>query len=308
LLDLAAQAFAFIEQRERRAMDLAGGSTGFGRAAPDVLDAGRYLGGALRGVLDIARNLLRRRALFFDRRRDGRCDFRHRFDRTTDLLDRADRLLGGCLDLCDLAADLLGRRCGLIGKRLHLGGDDGKAPARFAGTRGLDGGVERQQIGLLGDGGDQLNDVADAAGGVRSAAMRASVLSACFTASKAILVESCTRWPISATDELIWPVARATDWTLADAWSEATATLSESRWVVSAVFVNVPAAVSSFAEAVDTISMMPPTVASNSLASLCFTVVRAASLALYGGFSFGRFALVHLRLVGGQADLSLALL
>jgi hypothetical protein len=64
LLDLAAQAFAFIEQRERRAMDLAGGGTGFGRAAPDVLDTGRDLGGTLRSVLDVARDLLRCRALF----------------------------------------------------------------------------------------------------------------------------------------------------------------------------------------------------------------------------------------------------
>ena len=48
------------------------------------------------------------------------------------------------------------------GERLDLLGDHRKAAAGFAGARGLDGGVERQQVGLLGDRGDQLGDVADA--------------------------------------------------------------------------------------------------------------------------------------------------
>ena len=52
---------------------------------------------------------------------------------------------------------------GLRGERLHLRGDDREAAAGFAGARRLDGGVERQQVGLLGDRGDQLHDVADAA-------------------------------------------------------------------------------------------------------------------------------------------------
>ena len=42
-------------------------------------------------------------------------------------------------------------------------GDHGEALAGLAGARRLDGGVERQQVGLLGDRGDQLDDVADAA-------------------------------------------------------------------------------------------------------------------------------------------------
>ena len=46
-------------------------------------------------------------------------------------------------------------------------GDHGEALAGLAGARRLDRGVERQQVGLLGDGGDQLDDVADAAGGLR---------------------------------------------------------------------------------------------------------------------------------------------
>src|SRR5690606_41834348 len=54
--------------------------------------------------------------------------------------------------------------CGLgslLGQRLHFGGDHGEAAARLAGTRRLDRGVERQQVGLAGNGVDQFDHVAD---------------------------------------------------------------------------------------------------------------------------------------------------
>ena len=79
-----------------------------------------------------------------------------------DLLDRADGLLGRSLDAGDLLADLAGRLRGLLGQRLHLGRHHGKAAAGLAGARRLDGGVERQQVGLAGDGVDQFDHVADA--------------------------------------------------------------------------------------------------------------------------------------------------
>ena len=66
--------------------------------------------------------------------------------------------------LLDLAQDLphLGRGLlGLVGQRLDLAGHHGEALAVLAGPAGLDGGVERQQVGLLGhvvDGGDDLAD------------------------------------------------------------------------------------------------------------------------------------------------------
>jgi hypothetical protein len=44
---------------------------------------------------------------------------------------------------------------------------DRKATAGFSGPRRLDGGVERQQVGLFGDGVDEFNHVADAAYGLR---------------------------------------------------------------------------------------------------------------------------------------------
>ena len=74
-------------------------------------------------------------------------------------IERAGRVLHAG----DLRADLFGRLRGLSGQRLHLAGHHGKAAAGFAGARRLDGGIERQQIGLLGDVGDQADHVADAA-------------------------------------------------------------------------------------------------------------------------------------------------
>ena len=55
-----------------------------------------------------------------------------------------------------MAADLLGRLRGLAGERLDLLGDDRKAASGLAGARRLDGGVEREQVGLLRNRGDQL--------------------------------------------------------------------------------------------------------------------------------------------------------
>ena len=69
---------------------------------------------------------------------------------------------------CD--GDFLGRLRGLVGERLHLGGHDRKAAAGFAGARRLDGGVEREQIGLRGDRVDQLDHLADLLGAGRERA------------------------------------------------------------------------------------------------------------------------------------------
>src|SRR4249919_1272747 len=49
-------------------------------------------------------------------------------------------------------ADFVSRLRGLAREALHFGGHHRKAAARFAGARRLDGGVERKQIGLRGDG------------------------------------------------------------------------------------------------------------------------------------------------------------
>ena len=65
------------------------------------------------------------------------------------------------LHVADLARYLLGRLRGLAGQALDLLRHHRKAAAGVAGARGLDGGVQRQQIGLLGNRGDQFDDVAD---------------------------------------------------------------------------------------------------------------------------------------------------
>ena len=88
--------------------------------------------------------------------RNGRGDLRQPFDGAADLLDRVHRLLGRALDAGDLLADLAGGLRGLLGQRLHFRGHDRKAAAGFAGARRLDGGIERQQIGLAGDGVDRV--------------------------------------------------------------------------------------------------------------------------------------------------------
>ena len=72
----------------------------------------------------------------------------------TDLLRRA-------LHARDMAGYLVRRLGGLAGQRFHLGRDDGKPPASVASAGGFDGGVQRQQIGLLGDRRDQFDHVAD---------------------------------------------------------------------------------------------------------------------------------------------------
>ena len=76
-------------------------------------------------------------------------------------LDRAvglDRLLGRLLDGGDLGGDVVGRARGLGGEALHFLGDDREAAAGIAGAGRLDGGVEREQVGLAGDVADQAED------------------------------------------------------------------------------------------------------------------------------------------------------
>ena len=84
-----------------------------------------------------------------DRRSDCGDDRADLLNDADDALDGRHRLAGCGTDLMDLAVDLLGRLRGLGRQALHLGSDDRKALAGIAGTRGLDGGVEGQQVGLL---------------------------------------------------------------------------------------------------------------------------------------------------------------
>jgi len=64
-------------------------------------------------------------------------------------------------ELADGAADLERRLARLPRQRLDLTRDDGKSPARLAGARRLDGGVEREEIGLARDRLDRAGDAGD---------------------------------------------------------------------------------------------------------------------------------------------------
>ena len=120
---------------------------------------------SIEATIDALGDRRHRRVLLLDRRGDGRSVHRHFLDDRVDLLDRLCRVGDSRLDGADLPGDFLGRLAGLSGERLHLGGDDRKAPAGGAGARRLDGRVEREKIGLPGDRLDQADHFADPVGG-----------------------------------------------------------------------------------------------------------------------------------------------
>ena len=107
--------------------------------------------------------------MLLDGRGDGGRGFIHLADAGGDVADRTGGGFGGVLDGLDLGGDFHRCLAGLGGEGFNLGGDDGEAFASIPGTGGLDGGVERQQVGLPGDIGDQFNDIADFFGSGREA-------------------------------------------------------------------------------------------------------------------------------------------
>jgi hypothetical protein len=84
-----------------------------------------------------------------------------RLDRLGDPMHRIDRTGGVLLQGLNLPGDLLGGVLGLHRQRLDLGSNDREAAPGRTRTRRLDRGVERQQRRLLGDVGDQVDDIAD---------------------------------------------------------------------------------------------------------------------------------------------------
>ena len=108
-----------------------------------------------------ARDLLGRGALLLHGGGNRGRDLVDLADDAADALDGVDGLARDLLDVGDLLGDFLGRLRGLARQRFDLGGDHRKAAAGLTGARGLDGGVQRQQVGLGGDGVDQADDFAD---------------------------------------------------------------------------------------------------------------------------------------------------
>ena len=152
----------------RHAGQLVHGGAGLGerlrgglRGRGDAGDVAGDLRGAAGRLLHRPRHLVGGRGLLLHRAGDGGLPVGDLRDDRGDLLDRRDRRRGVALDREHPAGDVLGRLRRLLRQLLDLVGDDGEALARLAGPRRLDGGVQREQVGLLGDARDDLDDVAD---------------------------------------------------------------------------------------------------------------------------------------------------
>src|SRR5262249_54478397 len=111
-------------------------------AARPTIDFGER-GGDLIGELDALGNLI---AAAFQVA-DGAADF---------ILDRLDH-----------AGDFSGRGRGTLGQLAHFVGYHREATALLTRARRLDGGVEREQVGLVGDVLDDLDDATDLGGARR---------------------------------------------------------------------------------------------------------------------------------------------
>ena len=129
----------------------------------DLVRSGRHR-------LNVAGDLAGGAALLLDGGRDRDRDLAHLPDGFGNAADRGHGFAGGGLHGRDLRRDFLGRLRGLVGERLHFRRHDRKTAAGIAGARRLDGGVEREQIGLGCDRMDQLDHFADLLGASRERA------------------------------------------------------------------------------------------------------------------------------------------
>ena len=77
------------------------------------------------------------------------------------LLDGVDRVGGAVADLVDQLLGILHRLLGVARQLAHLVGHHRKTAPLLAGPGRLDGGVERQQVGLIGDPLDDGEDAGD---------------------------------------------------------------------------------------------------------------------------------------------------
>ncbi len=72
-------------------------------------------------------------------------------------------MAGLLLEAAGQGVDLLGGPGRVLGQLAHLFGDDGESPAGVSGPGRFDGGVQGQQIGLVGDADDGGNEISDLA-------------------------------------------------------------------------------------------------------------------------------------------------
>src|SRR5690606_13812872 len=89
-------------------------------------------------------------------------DLRGRFIEFTGLLlDVADHRLALGTNIADHPPDLFGGAAGTSGKVAHLVGYHREASSAFTRAGRLNGGVEREQVGLAGNGLDYVGDLPD---------------------------------------------------------------------------------------------------------------------------------------------------
>lgn len=137
------------------------------------MDARDDVGGALGRAADRGGDLVRGHRLLIDGGDDATLHLGDAPDDVRDLADRVDGALRVALNRLDPFADLAGCRCRLLGELLHLVGDDSKPLAGLPGAGRLDGGVESQEVGLCGDRGDHIDDLADLRAGFTQLGNRA---------------------------------------------------------------------------------------------------------------------------------------
>ena len=116
---------------------------------------------AFRGFGEVARDLVGGHALFLYRTGDGVLYVVDLANHRADLLDGRHRALGVGLDRFDLLADVFRRFGCLLGQLLHFVGNHREAFACFTRACRFDGGVQGQQVGLLGNRSNDLDHLAD---------------------------------------------------------------------------------------------------------------------------------------------------
>ena len=79
-------------------------------------------------------------------------------ERAGHVLDDGHAIAGAGLHMIDEIGRVAGRLCGPFREAANLLRDHGESLARYSGTGGLHGGVEREQVGLKGDFGDRFDD------------------------------------------------------------------------------------------------------------------------------------------------------
>ena len=120
-----------------------------------------HRGDRARPVVHRLQDAVGRIGLPADRVGDGGAAAAHSLHRAGNAVHAAHRLVDDGLDVGDLRLDVVGRLGGLAGEILHLVGDDGESAPGLSRPCRFDGGVQRQQVGLAGDGVDQADHLAD---------------------------------------------------------------------------------------------------------------------------------------------------